>query len=195
MKFNLSLLFLFLFTITIAQAQESKTRDTTLEAQFIEVIDNSNNYLEFKVIKKNDLATLRKNILDTVAGLEDAILEKNEMIASQKATINKLENTLTNTNESLANSREKEDGILFFGTLLKKATYNTILWSIIGGLLLALAWFMYKFKNSNAITKEAKHKLAEVEKEFDAHRAKKLEEIQQIRRKLQDEINKNRNVK
>lgn len=195
MKFNLSLLFLFLFTITIAQAQESKTIDTTLEAQFIEVIDNSNNYLEFKVIKKNDLATLRKNILDTVAGLEDAILEKNEMIASQKATINKLENTLTNTNESLANSREKEDGILFFGTLLKKATYNTILWSIIGGLLLALAWFMYKFKNSNAITKEAKHKLAEVEKEFDAHRAKKLEEIQQIRRKLQDEINKNRNVK
>lgn len=195
MKFNLSLLFLFLFTITFAQAQESKTIDTTLEAQFIEVIDNSNNYLEFKVIKKNDLATLRKNILDTVAGLEDAILEKNEMIASQKATINKLENTLTNTNESLANSREKEDGILFFGTLLKKATYNTILWSIIGGLLLALAWFMYKFKNSNAITKEAKHKLAEVEKEFDAHRAKKLEEIQQIRRKLQDEINKNRNVK
>ena len=68
------------------------------------------------------------------------------------------------------------------------------MWSIIGLLIIGLLFFIYKFKNSNAVTKEAKLKLAETEEEFDQHRQKKLEEQQQLRRKLQDEINKNKKV-
>lgn len=195
MTYKYPLLFVLLMTLSITIAQENTSPVNTLEGQFEEVIDKSNNYQEFKVIEKRKLAILQKNILDTVAGLESEILNKNETIATQRATISKLEGTLKDTNVNLAASMEKEDGIMLFGMLLNKNTYNTILWSIIGGLLLALFFFMYKFKNSNSITKEAKSKLAEVETEFEQHRAKKLEEIQLIRRKLQDEINKNRNVK
>ena len=69
------------------------------------------------------------------------------------------------------------------------------MWSIISILLLSLGLFIFKFRNSNVITKDARNKLVEVEEEFDRHRQKTIEEQQQLRRKLQDEINKNRNVK
>jgi len=191
MKQALSLL-LFLFLCNVAVAQEQETVDNSIEGQFVNVVDKSNNYQEFKVIKKSKLAKLRKNISDSINKLENTIDASSKTINDQKSQIAKLENTLTNTNADLALSREKEDGISFFGTLVKKSTYNTIMWCIIAGLLIALGFFIFKFKNSNAITREAKTKLAETESEFETHRSKKLEEIQQIRRKLQDEINKNR---
>ena len=49
---------------------------------------------------------------------------------------------------------------------------------------------MYKFKNSNVITKEAKKTLEETEEEFQEHRRVALEREQKIMRKLQDELNK-----
>ncbi len=64
------------------------------------------------------------------------------------------------------------------------------MWSIIGGLLALLLLFIYKFKNSNSITREANHNLAEIEEEFDDHRRTALEREQKVRRQLQDEINK-----
>jgi hypothetical protein len=66
------------------------------------------------------------------------------------------------------------------------------LFSTIGILILGLFLFIVKFKNSNIITKQTKLKLSEIEQEFDTYRQKKLEEQQLLRRKLQDEINKNK---
>ena len=53
---------------------------------------------------------------------------------------------------------------------------------------------MYKFYNSNTVTKEAQNNLTDVEQEFELHRKKSLEKEQKLRRKLQDEINKQRNA-
>ncbi len=61
---------------------------------------------------------------------------------------------------------------------------------IIFGLLVFLILFVYKFKNSNALTQSAKAALADVEEEFEQHRRRALEREQKISRKLQDEINK-----
>ena len=80
-----------------------------------------------------------------------------------------------------------------FGIAMSKSGYNVLMWSIIAGLLAFLLFFIFRFKNSNAITKEAKQKLTEVEEEFEEHRRNALEREQKVRRQLQDELNKNRN--
>ena len=195
MKKKLSLLLPLLFFAAFINAQEANTgTDNSLKGQFDQAIDDSNDWTSFKVIKKSTMIRLRKNVLDSVVSLESQINELNGKISEQKQQIATLTTDLGTTQGDLSLSQEKEDGIEIFGTILKKSTYNTILWSIIGLLLLALGFFIYRFKNSNAITKDAKLRLAETESEFDAHRQKKLEEQQQLRRKLQDEINKNRKV-
>jgi hypothetical protein len=73
-----------------------------------------------------------------------------------------------------------------------KTNYNILMWSIIAALLSLLLFFIYKFKNSNALTREAKLKLDEVETEFEEHRRTALEREQKVRRQLQDELNKNK---
>ncbi|MFC7357057.1 hypothetical protein ACFQO1_05120 [Jejudonia soesokkakensis] len=187
--------FLPLFVLTVSiYAQDSipSSSINTLEKQFNEVVDGSNNYQDYKVIKKFQINKLRENIMDSVSSLEARVDSAQIKIDTQQATISSLENNLAKVNEDLALSQKKENGIEIFGIITEKSTYNTIMWSIIGILLIGLGFFIYKFKNSHAVTKNAELKLAETEIEFEAHRQKKLEEQQQLRRKLQDEINKNR---
>ena len=181
-------------TPLFAQENTTNSNTQTLENQFEDVIDGSNNYQDYKVIKKIKIDRLRKNILDTVAGLEGKIETLNSEIGTQKNEIATLSGNLKTTQEDLAQSQKKENGIEILGMLTQKSTYNAIMWSIIGLLVVALVFFIYKFKNSNSVTRAAQLKLAETEIEFEAHRQKKLEEVQQVRRKLQDEINKNRKV-
>ena len=52
-----------------------------------------------------------------------------------------------------------------------------------------LLFFIYKYRNSNAITKQSNKSLAEIEEEFEEHRRNALEREQKVRRQLQDMIN------
>ena len=64
------------------------------------------------------------------------------------------------------------------------------MFSIIGALIVFLAIFIGRFKQSNSITKDIKNRLKETEEEFDNHRKVALEREQKVRRQLQDELNK-----
>ena len=77
-----------------------------------------------------------------------------------------------------------------FGIPMSKSGYNVLMWSIIAGLLGLLLLFIYRFKNSNTITRNANKALAEIEEEFEEHRKVALEREQKVRRQLQDELNK-----
>jgi gas vesicle protein len=184
---------LFLCTsLLFAQAPSDQNSPNTIENQFVEVVDGANDYQDFKVIKKTKIEKLRSNILDSLNKLESDISGLKSDIDTQKNEISTLSQDLKETEEDLALSRKKEDGIEILGLLTKKATYNTIMWSIIALLIIGLAFFIYKYRNSHSVTKAAQLKLAETEIEFEKHRQTRIEEQQQLRRKLQDEINKNR---
>jgi hypothetical protein len=62
-------------------------------------------------------------------------------------------------------------------------------------LVLSLLFFIYKFKNSNSITKHARLALQDLEDEFEEHRKTSVEREQKIRRQLLDEINKQKVTK
>jgi hypothetical protein len=76
---------------------------------------------------------------------------------------------------------------------MSKGGYNALMWTIIAGLFALLLFFIYKFKNSNTITKQAKKALLETEEEYEEYRRNSLEREQKVRRQLQDEINKQKN--
>jgi len=59
-------------------------------------------------------------------------------------------------------------------------------------LLALLLFFIYKYKNSNSITRDVNMSLSEIEGEFEEHRKVALEREQKVRRQLQDELNKHK---
>ena len=170
----------------------SQDESNSIESQFIKVVDKSNSYQKYKVIKKTKIEGLRKNVLDTIEMLELKIATSKVEIENLKSKVELLTKALDTTKSNLAASIEEEDKIEALGLVMTKTTYNTLLWSIISGLLGLLGFLLYKHKNGHEITKNTKLRLTEVESDFDAHRKKTLTNEQLLRRKLQDEINKNR---
>ena len=78
------------------------------------------------------------------------------------------------------------------GILTNKSTYTLIVFVTLGLLLLIIIVLFIKYKSGFDIIKTTKSKLDETDEEFESFRQRSLEREQQIRRKLQDEINKNK---
>lgn len=185
-------LFMFFSFAAIAQENPEGTVLNTLNNQMTEVFENNNSYQTYKVIPKNQLNTLRKNILDSVSELKTTILDQQNNLSARKKTIDSLDVELHNVKEELQISREREDGISVLGILTSKAVYNTVLWSIILVLLVISGFFFYRFSSSHSIIREGRKKVEELETENEELRRNHLEREQKLRRKLQDEINKNK---
>ncbi|WP_272151241.1 hypothetical protein [Tenacibaculum aiptasiae] len=192
---TLRILFIFIFTQGIIAQNSSKTElPNTVENQFKKLYKNSNNYQIYKVIKKNEFLSLQRNILDSIKVIKSDAASKQVKINEQLKNITSLQTKIDALNNNLSASIEKEDAISFIGIPLKKGTYNTIVWSIIIALLVGLAFFIFRFKNSNTVTKQTKDLLIDVEHEFEQHKKNALAKEQKLRRQLQDEINKQRGV-
>jgi hypothetical protein len=178
------------FSIT---AQQSVTEENTLENQFDRIYRISTSYQTYKVISKEGYQKLKNNVLDSLNLVENMLSEKVSLLKTKESDIQRLNEKINNTQINLDASIKKENSISLFGLALNKTTYNSILWFLIIALLMGMLFFMYKFSNSNLLTKEAKHNLAEVDQELSQFRKKTLEKEQKLRRQLQDEINKQRN--
>ncbi|MEL6976528.1 MAG: tRNA (guanine-N1)-methyltransferase, partial [Bacteroidota bacterium] len=139
-----------------------------------------------------DLYQIKKNIFDSITTANTSIKNLTETIEGNNAEITNLSTKLKETTDNLNTITKEKDSISFFGALLGKGTYKAIMWAIVAGLLLLLILFIYKFRNSNFLTQQAKVALADLEKEYEDHRRKALEREQKVSRRLQDELNKNK---
>lgn len=176
---------------TNSKQEEKLSLNTgTIDNQFEFVIRKSNNYQEYKVVKKTWLYTLKAHTLDSIKALEQQLANTKQLVSTQNNEIGVLKTNLSETQNSLNATNLEKDSMALFGMQMSKSGYNALLWSIIGGLLAFLLFFIYKFNNSNAITRNAKRQLLETEEEFDEHRKRALEREQKVMRRLQDEINK-----
>ncbi|TFG75864.1 MAG: tRNA (guanine-N1)-methyltransferase [Flavobacteriales bacterium] len=190
-----------LLTFNLQFAQESAESDENLSldngpisGQFDYLVKKSGNYradgVRYEVVKESNLYKLRKNVLDTLTAVNKITSELRSTISGHETTIVSLNKKLEETTGNLAAVSEEKDSMSFLGIQVAKATYNFILWTMITALLLMLLFFIYKFRNSNILTQEAKTSLSELELEYEEHRRRALEREQKISRQLQDEINK-----
>ncbi len=196
-KATLLLLTLCLGVLLNVQAQETQDQETSPETvieQYDQVIESSGNYNDgakrYKVIDRTKLDRYRKQLTDSVTLLKTKITNLNKHIEDQTSEISSLNTNLTNTQKSLEDTNLEKDSINFFGAQMSKGSYQTMMWSIVGILFLALILFIFKFKSSNSLTYQAKRKLEELELDFDAYKRKALEKEQKLGRQLQDERNK-----
>jgi septal ring factor EnvC (AmiA/AmiB activator) len=180
-----------------AQTQSTQIQDDpSINGQFETIIRKSTNYRQagkrYEVVRLLELEALRKNILDSISTSNANITDLRATIAENETAISSLNTKLDETTKNLNQLTEEKDSMSFFGIMVSKGTYKLIVWSVIFGLLAFLLFFIYRFRNSNFLTQQAKSALSDVEAEFEQHRRRSLEREQKISRELQDEINKNK---
>lgn len=194
-----------LLAVNLQYAQESDdTKKLSLDegpisSQFDYISKRSGNYradgVRYEVVKETNLYKLRKNVLDSIAEMNKKTGELKSTITGHETTISSLNKELDETTTNLTSVTEEKDSMSFLGIPVSKGTYNFILWTIIAGLFVLLGAFIYKFRNSNILTQEAKQNLSELEVEYEDHRRRALEREQKISRQLQDELNRQKKPK
>lgn len=202
LKFSIFAL-LLIFGFASISAQEKKQQslnDGTIEDQFEFVIKKSSNWRDergqsYEVIKRNWILNLKANTSDTLKAILTKLNDTRGVVSKQQKEIDELKTNLSKTQDTLLTTNEEKDSMTLFGLQMSKTSYNLLMWLIIIALLVLLILFIYKFKNSNSVTKIARNNLADIEEEFEEHRRNALEREQKVRRQLQDEINKQKGAK
>ena len=195
MKLSISTLLIGMFFISGLRAQESPSLSLdsgSVDSQFEYVIKKSNNYQEYEVIPKGWMVKLRSQVSDTLKGMRSEKISLNQELNLRADKIKELTGQLSSTQDSLQTTRAAQDEMALLGIPMSKGGYRSVMWSIIGVLLLLLIVFIIRFRASNAITVQTKENLANLQDEFDDHRKRSLEREQKLRRELQDELNKQR---
>lgn len=199
-----SLIFLFLISSQISfsqvkPAEEPNLNDGTVSEQFDYVLRKSGNFKgtngqAYEAVKRSMFLTLRTHTLDSLNSLKTKLDNSKTTVNTQQKEIEDLKTKLNSTQSTLDATNLEKDSMSLLGIQMSKTNYNMLMWTIIACLLALFILFVYKFKNSNTITRNAKKALEEIEEEFDEHRRTALEREQKVRRQLQDEINKQKGV-
>ena len=183
-----------MFSGLIAQGTEKNAGSLnagTIDSQFDYLLKKSNNYQQYKVVRKDFINKFYSNVSDTLSSNNQKISSLNETIGVQQADVDSMNSQVVTLESDLAQVNKEKDSFSLFGILLNKSTYNTLMWGLILALLGTLIFYIFRFNRSHAVTAKAKESLDKTKTEFDAYRKKTLEKEQKLMRRLQDELNKN----
>jgi uncharacterized coiled-coil protein SlyX len=173
-----------------SQAQDSVKVDPSLNGQYRQLLSQSKNFYGSKVITPQRLGTFWKNISDTLRTERKQLRTLKASIAAQQKTITELKNQIAGKETALSTSNQKLNEITFMGISFEKSTYNTIVWSAIVVLALALAFVIIR---SAKHIHEAKYRSGlyeEIATEYQSYKVKANEKEKKLARELQDERNK-----
>lgn len=194
MKLSKFILILFCLQVSIVNAQETDVKKASISDQFDYIIRKSTNFNEkgqtYEVVRLDLLMSVKAAALDSVKVVQAKLKEARKGISPLEEEIKGLKANLSASQKSLAIIKEEKDNMYLLGMPISKESYKVVMWSIIIILIVFLVFFIYRFKNSNAVTKTAQNTLEDLENEFKEHRSAALIREQKAMRQLQDELNK-----
>lgn len=192
-KYVLVLLFSGCFVSGFSQETDSPSSLSlrgNLDEQFDFVFQKSNSYQEYRVVRKDYLLHLKKSSTDSLKKYKTELGEFKTKINVQQAEKNTLQHRLDRTNTSLEAMKVERNNISLFGVQVSKSAYNSLMIGIIGVLVFLLTILLIRFKSSYRLSKESESNYLKLESDFEEFKRKAMEKEQQLGRKLQDEINK-----
>ena len=179
-------------TVQTAVAPVEEAKPTTLEGVFQQLIDRSGAWQNFKMLDRGKLAAFQRSMTDSINGVRSQLVAEKQKVKENEATIKELNDKITEIQAALDQTKDQKDSVNFFGILISKGLYNTIMWGIVLALASLLILYIYKFSNGNVVTKKSINDLNELQEEYENYRKAAIEREQKVRRQLQDEINKHR---
>lgn len=180
------------YTAQTAVVPVEEAKPTTLEGVFQQLIDRSGAWQNFKMLDRGKLAAFQRSMTDSINGVRSQLVAEKQKVKENEATIKELNDKITEIQAALDQTKDQKDSVSFFGALVSKGLYNTIMWGIVLALASLLVLYIYKFSNGNVVTKKSINDLNELQEEYENYRKAAIEREQKVRRQLQDEINKHR---
>ncbi len=171
-------------------AKDSVNTDPSLRGQYQSLLSKSKNLNGFKVVNPVRISAFWKNVNDSLRTERRQLTTFKKQITEQQKTIADLKVQLTEKETALNTTNQKLDEITFMGISFSKGSYNTMVWTII--LILALALIIIIIRSAKLLH-EAKYRSSlyeEIAAEYQSYKVKANEKEKKLARELQDERNK-----
>jgi hypothetical protein len=141
-----------------------------IKDQFIYIEEHTKIYENYRAIREDMFQKIKVNTLDTLnfSMLRIKDLKTNSGILT--SNIDSLRTTLASAKTDLEEMTQTKNSIRVFGHEFEKSAYNSVMWTILAGLLVILAIGFIIFKRNISVTIDTKKELSELKTEFEAYR-------------------------
>jgi len=181
------LLFIFYYA---AFSQSSDTtpslKSGSIANQFEYIYQNSNDFQEYKVVKKSSLDQLKSNMLDSITTMRREVSNITSILAGKNDSISNLNSFLEITEGDKQKAIDAKDNFNFLGMGIQKSVYSTMMWVIISGLAAALGFFSFQYSRSFIKIRKVQKDLVDVQGEFENLRKNTLDRERKLKRALID---------
>jgi hypothetical protein len=181
---------LSIFQISFAQENSTEVVDQSLDQRFNSLVENSETFNEYKVIKKTTLNEFWKVVSDSVALSEESRKSGLSTIKIKQRQIEDLNLIVANKDKELASGEEEKSNISVLSGDFNKSTYAIVSVIIPLVLLLVIGIVIVKMKSDNSKTVASQKELSSLTAEFETHKKSALEIQMKLKRELQTEWNK-----
>ena len=167
---NLAILLMPFVFINGQSVIPDELNKNTIKDQLNYIEEHTRIYENFRAIREDMFQKIKVNVIDTlnVSGLRTKDLKTTSAILTRN--IDSLNSALEATKSNLEQMTQTKNSIRVFGHEFGKSSYNSVMWTILAGLLVLLGIGFMAFKGNISFTITTKKELTELRTEFEAYR-------------------------
>lgn len=165
-------------------AQDQK-QELTLSDQLNQIMDASETYEYYKVVKTSDLTKFKSTMLDSLFNYRSKIGNLEADLATLKSDFEALKLQFDQTQVQLESSEAQNASMSILGIAVNKTSYNVVVWSFIVLLLFGIGILYFRIKHVCAVVKRVKTAYSKIMDEYRTQRHQSVEKQMKLKRELQ----------
>lgn len=143
---------------------------STINEQINFIKERTRIYENFRAIREDMFQKISMNFTDSLSAAKNKISGLNNLTSALNHTNDSLKEVLETTRRNLGDITATKNSISVLGMEINKATYNTVMWIIITGLVIILAIGFLAFKRNMIVNIRTAKELKDLKEEFEAYR-------------------------
>lgn len=145
-------------------------KNGNLKEQFNYLDEHTKIYEAYRAIREDMFQQIKANVSDTLASVYSKIKGINKTTSVLNQTIDTLRTNLASTQTRLDEMTKTKDSINVIGMEVNKSAYNSVMWTILAGMVAALLIGFFVFKRNLTAIGNTNKEFQELKTEFETYR-------------------------
>lgn len=165
-----------------------KEGSVTEQLQYLE--EHTRIYENYRAIREDMFRSISRNTIDSIKSDKARISGLTSQVTALGNRIDSLQQGLVDAKNDLDKAVRSKNSIRVLGIEVGKTAYNSVMWTLLGGLLVLLSFGFLTFRHNRAVTVRTKKDLEELKAEFEEYRTKTRIEREKVAVEHFNEIKK-----
>jgi len=167
---NVVILLMPFFLVNGQSVIPNELNKNTIKDQLTYIEEHTLIYENFRAIREDMFQKIKVNVIDSLNVSGNRIKDLKITSGILTRNIDSLNTALETTKSNLEQMTQTKNSIKIFGHEFDKSGYNSVIWTILAGLLVLLGIGFIAFKRNISFTITTKKELTELRTEFEAYR-------------------------